>query len=363
MNRRTNLINNVIYLGLTMCALFLVVYVCNLRYSVQLVDVCLKLLVGSILASFVVTFAHEMGHVIGGKKAGFAVLSVTVWFFKWTKVGKKKKFSFTLLGSEAGFTELVPTTDENLDKRLKKATSAAYLSTIPLTLIGVIPLFIMGLSLWGYCLLAAFLPAGIYTFFGNALPMTNEGFLNDGAIVSGIKKNDDSVRVAVSLLAIQSQLYQGKTPAEIDEKLYFDLPQLPEDDPNFIMLLNARYNYYLDKGDFNEAKAVSNRLLAIAEDYMPKEFIPIVKADALFNACTFDANDDVADDLMYELEKYLNKNNTLTNLRIKLAYIVRVNEEKSMIDTFYAKGVKEADKCQIKGLCAIERKLIEQLVK
>ena len=86
-----------------------------------------------------------------------------------------------------------------------------------------------------------------------------------------------------------------------------------------------------------------------------------VKADALYNACTFDFDESKADDLTYEIEKYLNSNNNLTNVRIKLAYILFVKGEREFFDDFYKKGIKEASRCQIKGLANYETKLLNEI--
>ena len=361
MSRRTNLINNVLYMSLTLVALFVVVYICNNRYSTQFLDVGSKFLIGAILASLVATFAHELGHVIGGKRAGFKFSSMCVWFFKWERKHDGIRFSFCGFGGEAGYTDMIATTDENMEKRLKKMTASALIASFTMILIGIVPLFVTGLSLWLYCLLSVFLPVGVYSFLGNALPMTNEGFLTDGAVISGINKKLDTVMVTLSLLKIQAQMYNGKTPSEIEESLYFDLPQLPEDDPNFTLLLSARHAYYLDKGDYENAKAMLDRLNAVIEDeYMPKEFIPAVKTDMLYALCTYDFNEDRADDVMYEIERYLNKNNSVTNVRVKLAYILRVRKEKELFEQFYNKAIKEANRCQIKGFGKFENKLLEK---
>jgi hypothetical protein len=45
----------------------------------------------------------------------------------------------------------------------------------------------------------------------------------------------------------------GTKLEEIDENLLLDLPQLPEDDINFIILTQLRYEYYLAKGNDSEA--------------------------------------------------------------------------------------------------------------
>ena len=126
------------------------------------------------------------------------------------------------------------------------------------------------------------------------------------------------------------------------------------------MLLNARYNYYLDKQEYDKAKAVTERLLSL-EEYAQEEHMLVAKADALYNACTFDYDEDVADDLTYELEKYLNYENNITNLRIKLAYILFVQGEKDSFEYFYKKINKEALNCQIKGLGEFELKLVGRI--
>jgi hypothetical protein len=126
------------------------------------------------------------------------------------------------------------------------------------------------------------------------------------------------------------------------------------------MLLNARYLYYLDKNDFENAKKTSDRLVSILE-YMPKEYRLIVKTDALYNACTLDFNEDAADDLMYELEKYLNNVNNTTTVRAKLAYLIYVKKETDDLDMFFKKGFREADRCQLKGISVLERKLFENM--
>lgn len=361
MSRRKNLINNILYVLITLGALFTLVYVCSQRYYSNLWMALLKICVGAIVAGLTTTFMHELGHLVSGKRNGFAFSEMRVWFFKWQKVGKKTQFSFCGLGEEAGYTDMIPTTAEDLESKFKKMVRGALIASFIAMLIGVPPLFIKTLPVWVYCIWGAFFPVGAYVFFGNALPMLNEGLKNDGAVLSGIKNNDDSMKVAMSVLKIQAEMYNGKTPSEIDEKLYFDLPQLPEDDPNFVLLLNARYNYYLDKGDYVNAKAVTKRLLLL-EDEMPKAYTFVVKTDALYNACTFDYNEEVADDLVYELEKFLNNVNSVTNVRAKLAYILNVQGEKELVDIFYKKGIKEANRCQIKGLGKFEEKLINNLI-
>lgn len=362
MSRKTNLINNILSFALTFLSLFAIVYVCNYRYVVELFGVLLWFVLGAIIAGVLNTFVHELAHLLVGKKNGFAFSSLSVWFFRWTKVKNRIRFDFTLMKDEAGYTEMIPTNSENIVKRYKKMTIAGPIASLIFTIVGAVPFFIPVMPYQLFCVWVVFLPVGIYFFTGSLLPMSSGGVYNDGAVYFGMKKMDDVSKVTASLLTIQAEMYNGKTPSEIDEKFYFDLPQLPEDNFVFIMLLNARYNYYLDKKDYENAKKVTERLLSL-EDYIPKAYMNVIKTDALYNACTFDFDEDVADDLTYELERYLNNVNTATNVRVKLAYLLYVKGEKTNAEIFYKKAVKEAERNQIKGYGNFEKKLVSDFVK
>lgn len=360
MSRKFNVINFVVSMAVTLAGLFLVVTLCNNRYSETMFNAFVKIGVGAILAGFVNTIAHELGHLVAGKKNGFVFSAMTVWFFKWQKVKNKVKFSYVMLGEEAGYTEMIPTQTQELDKKLKKLASGGYKVSFVMMLLGIPALFVSALPVWIFCLWSMFLPIGAYFFFGSVLPASNYGIRNDGAVVYGIKNDDDVSKVTINLLTIQAEMYNGKTPAQIDENLYFDLPQLPEDDVNFILLLNARYVYYLDKEDYENAKKVTARLVGLVDE-MPKDYRPAIMVDALYNACTFDFNEEVADNITEDYEKFLNSVNNVVTVRAKLAYLLYVKRETESFDIFYKKGVKEANKSQIAGLKAFELKLYEKL--
>ena len=362
MSRKVNILSYILTMVVTLVTLFIAVYLCNERYGGTMIDAVMKFIIGAIIAGICHTFAHELGHLIAGKRAGFAFSSMTVWFFKWSKRRSKIRFDLVMIGEEAGYTEMIPKSPENMEKKLKKMTMGGLIASFVLTLFGLAPFFMKFLPVWVFSIWAMFLPIGAYFFFGNFLPASSYGARNDGAVLYGLRKNDDESKVTVAILKYQADLYSGKTPSEIDESILFNTPQLPEDSLNFALLLNAKYAYYLDKGDYENAKKTTERLLSL-EDYLPKEYMNIVKTDALYNACTFDFNEDKADDLMYELEKYLNNVNTVTNVRVKLAYLLNVKQEKEGLDMFFTKGYKEADRCQIKGLGLYERKLFDALNK
>ena len=342
-----------------MGALFLVASISTGRYSDAFFNSVLRLAVGAIVAGFIHALFHELGHLLFGKINGFAFSALSVWFLKWQKKGKKTTFSFTMIGEQSGYTEMVAKGVENLDKKAKRMSMGGIIFSLIFTLVGVIPLFIPTVDRWLYAIIGMLLPIGVYYFLGNALPCSNGGMLNDGGVVYSLGRKTDIGRVLLNILAIQANLYLGKTPGEIDKELYFDIPQLQEDSPYYFMIMNARYNYYLDIGDNENAKKITDRLNTI--DGLSKGLINSLKVDELYNACTFAFNPDLADDLVYEIEKYLNDVNTLPNLRAKMAYLLYVQKDEEPIETFYGRCVREAKRCVIPGYAKFEMKLIEKI--
>lgn len=358
LRKRTSIVNTAITFALTAGLVFVAALIVNGKYGVSGAEPLLYYLIGGIVFGLLNAFAHEFGHILACKKNGFLVLSTTVWFFKWTRVNKRMRFNFTLIGDEAGYTESIPTHTDNMEIRYKRTALGGIYASLIALVVGVgLTFTVYAVSYRVFCVLSMALPVSAYYFFGNALPAINYGEKNDGAVVYGIKKKDISTAVAVSLLKIQAELMSGKTPSEIDEKLYFDLPQLPEDDLNFIRLLSARYGYYLDKEDYENAKKISDRLYGLV-DQIPKIYEQAVKMDALYGYCTYDFNEDMADEIMYELEKPLNAVNDATNIRLKLAYLLYVKKEYENVKDMFFYGLKRAEKSIVKGLGLYEKKLL-----
>ena len=359
MKRKFNVINYIVTFIITVCMVVLVVLIFDKKYDEKVTASIGYYVIGIFASGLICSLIHELGHLVFGKANGFTLTAFTVWFFRWVKQGKKFKFSFAFSLEEAGSTEMVKKTPEGMEKALKNMTIGGLVFSF-ISLLFALPVMILNVPSWLYSIVVTFLPIGAYFFVGNLLPASEGGARNDGGVLYGLKHGDDESKVTINLLKIQSELYGGKTFLEIDEGLYFNLPQLPEDSLNFIMLLNYRYNYYLDKGDYSEAIQTISRLQTL-EDYMPRHFIYAIKADALYNACTINYNPDVADELMYELEDKLGKDASVTSYRVRLAYILAVSEEKEMAELFYKRALKVANKCHLSGLKRFEVKLIEQL--
>ncbi|MDY6367917.1 MAG: hypothetical protein SPL13_05345, partial [Clostridia bacterium] len=211
MKRRTSIINTAISLLLTVACVFVSAYLCNVYYKVNgFIVPILFYLLGAVVFGFVNAVMHEVGHVIAYKKNKFYLLTVCIWFFKWTRINKKMRFDFTLIGEEAGYTEGVPMGVDNMEKRYKGTAWGGIIASLIALLLGVGLMFTVGkVDVKVYCVLSMMLPVSAYYLFGNALPMINGGAKNDGAVIICINKKDDSSKVTIALLKAQARLFEG----------------------------------------------------------------------------------------------------------------------------------------------------------
>lgn len=350
MNRKTNIKNNVITIGVSVVLTFFFLIFCKLNYTYNIGKIILFSVCGAIIFAVFNVFFHEIGHVILGKANGFKLIELTIFFFKWTKTNAKTQFSLVKYNDCAGSTQMALKSFDNAKEKIIKMTRGGAIFNFILLATSIVPFFLTSIiPMWLYILWGVGLPVSAYSFLSAVLPISSFGARNDAGVIYGIKRNDDESKVMLNLFNIESLLFNGKAPKEIDRNLYYDVPQLPEDSLTFLSLLSARYFYNVDINDYEEAKAVVNRMLMLTES-LPSNAINLIKTYALYSYCTFDFNEESADDFMFELEKHLNATNDALNVLTKLAYILRVDGNSECFDKFYDKGIKEANKMKLKGL-------------
>ena len=142
----------------------------------------------------------------------------------------------------------------------------------------------MALSLLGKVsgfLFYALLPYTGYLFLLNAVPVSFAGGKTDALVLKGLKNNFDEEKVMLSAMEIFGGLSEGKSFAEIDKDLYFDLPVIAESLPVYATITDLRYRYRLETGDFDGAAEQINRLAQLAE-YMDEKEVEGVAAELLY---------------------------------------------------------------------------------
>lgn len=133
--------------------------------------------------------------------------------------------------------------------RMIVTTGAGLFFELLVILLGVISLCVPTVFVF-FCVL---LPYALYSFIVNVAPVEYASGKTDGLVLFELIANKPTAHVLLAILEIQGSVHGGKLMSELDEGMFLDVPQLPEDDINFIILTQLRYEYYLAKGNDSEA--------------------------------------------------------------------------------------------------------------
>ncbi len=219
-------------------------------------------LCGMLLGFIFAPIVHELGHLCFGKAADMESVYVKAFCFKNTLKRGKRRLSFASPFA-ADQTQMVPKKGGNMRRRALAYTAGGLVYS------GIFLLFALVFSLlngnfvaWGS------VPYAGYLFFLNLLPVEYVSGKTDALVFRGIRKGAPAEACMVAAMEIQGQLAEGKGFGEIEKGLYFDLPQLAEEEPMYAVLLDLRYRYYLDTENIEGVADCLNRL-AQAQAYLP----------------------------------------------------------------------------------------------
>lgn len=322
----------------------------------------LSLVLGGIISSAVCAAFHELGHVLFGLLCGFRFNSMRVGFLSISRSeGKIRCSTKRLPGSLAGATQMLPAGRENLyEKFLVTVCGGPAFSLLFLAGCIVAMVFYQSLHFAVYAFICTAMPYAFHILFYNVLPFKDDNLDTDGAMIRGLLCREPSYQTAVNVLAIEGYMYQGSTPSEIDKSLYFGLPQLPEDDLNFIILTNYRLMYFLDSGNEGEAVKASDRLESLLE-YVPDLYRKEIGADILYCTCALKRDAEKARTLYPPLRQFLLGENTLRTRRISAAYELYVNEDKRKALLELNAAEQKAETCTVIGERKFEQKLLASI--
>ena len=339
----------------------IVIYLGYEHYYAQIDSVVLifSLVLGGLISSLVCCVFHELGHIVFGLASGFRFNSLRIGPLKIFRDEGKLRCTFKEIPETvAGAAEMLPRNADNLYTKYLIVTIGGLTFSFLFLLAAVLTLYFYArIPFVAYALVCSSLPCAFHLFFYNALPFSSEDLDTDGALLRGLIKKETSYLTAVNILAVEGYLYQGFSPSEIEQKLYFGLPQLPEDDFNFILLTNYRLMYYLDGGDIENAVRACDRLESLLE-YVPSYYFDDIASDILFCECAVKGNADVAREMYPSLEKYLRIEDTLQSRRILAAYELYVNGDKLAALRELHAAEEKAEKCWVAGIAKYEKKLI-----
>lgn len=236
--------------------------------------------VGLVLGFMISPIVHELGHILCAKASGMRIVYTKFFCFRiFIREGK------TCFGFASPFaadqTQVIPKKGGDMQKRALHYTRgglALSLALLFLVLSAALACVYFGNAnyvLWG------FLPYAAYLFLLNALPLEYPSGKTDALVYKGLKKGYDAEKAMLAAMEIQGRLYAGESYAEIEETLYYDLPQLCEDEPLYAVLLDLRYRYHLEKEELEKAADCLNRL-AISQAYLSDGELEKVAAELTY---------------------------------------------------------------------------------
>lgn len=212
----------------------------------SLIPAYLVLLFLSVLFS---DFAHEGAHYLVGLCCRMGVTMPKIRLFRPSSL------------------TVCPKGAKHMKVRMIATAAAGLFINLACVAVGAIALFIPQVPAF-LCVLA---PYSFYTFAVNVAPFEYDGGKTDGLVIWELISGSDSAKVMLVVLKIQGMMQSGVKLADIPEEMLFDLPQLPEDDINFIILTQLRYEYFLERGNDSEAYKYFMRYKELIK-YLPSEY-------------------------------------------------------------------------------------------
>lgn len=314
-------------------------------------------LVGMALSVIFVPVLHELGHVFFARRANMEWVLVKCFCFQFERKNGKKHFRF-VSPFAADQTQVIPKTGGDMQRRARKYTLGGLIFS------GVTAFLLLGSGLlctllrkapfavWGA------LPYAAYLFLLNVAPLQYAAGKTDALVFAGIKRGEPAEKNMLAAMEIQGNLYEGKSFGEVPENVYYDLPQLAEDEPLYAVMLDLRYRYHLEKGETERAADCLNRL-ALSQEYLPDEQVTQVAVELTYMHAV---NGDIQNaEESAKLCKDALQEDTARAKRALLAYALATGKEEgaavlkeqafAAAQREYPAGVAKSEKILLERLC------------
>ena len=226
---------------------------------------------------------HELGHVIGGKLAGYSFFMLTVGPFKWVREQESVRFRWNFsLNTFGGLTLMAPPV-ANTDSRgiayliLGGPVAGVLLFIFSITGFAIIQQVQPNHDIWQYTAFFLMLVAmmALVTTVGALLPLSTSGFASDGAQLLDLVRGGHQAERRLTMMMISAYSLNGRRPRELEPLLVNRLLELSEQQKDQIAVAAHHYAfyYYLDLGQTDLAGAELDRALEAKEAY-PAELQP-----------------------------------------------------------------------------------------
>ena len=202
-----------------------------------------------LLGAVIEDVVHEGAHFLVGAACSMGVKLPKIRIFRSSSI------------------DVFPRGAKRIKARFILTAGAGLFFDLLLIILGVIALAVPSVP----ALFGITLPYAVYSFIINAAPFEYAAGKTDGCVIWEAITKAPSSQVMFAVLKVQGMVNSGVFMQEVPEEILLDVPQLPEDDINFIILTQLRYEYYLAKGDDSTAYKYFLRYRDLIK-YLPSEY-------------------------------------------------------------------------------------------
>ncbi len=246
----------------------------------EVIDTALYL-IGLAVSVILAPVLHETGHIVFAKINEMQLVYAKFFCVRiYQKQGKVK------LGFASPFapdeTQVVPKTSHNVKPRACAYTLGGLIFSL-IALLIVLSLAVIftyfGVTqfyLWGA------VPYTAYLFVLNALPLEYASGKTDMLVFIGLKNNYPVEQNMLVAMEIQGKLYEGTSYGKISESVFENLPQLAEDEPLFVVMLDIKYRRYIEMQQIDKAVDCLNRLIPAVREYAPLDVAEKIVAEFVY---------------------------------------------------------------------------------
>ena len=310
-------------------------------------------------AAFVLAPAfHELGHVIFATANSLQTVYCKFFCFRFYRRDGKCRFGFTNPFAPDE-TQVLPMGSEDMKER-------AYAYAIGgLAVEGAFLLVLITACVVCWCLGAtayiavAMLPYTAYHFLLNLLPVEYPSGKTDALVASGLKKDAPTEQTMLNIMRIHGELQAGKTYSEMEGSWYFSAPQLAEDEPLFVAILDARYCYYVEKEEYEKAFDCLKRI-RVAGEYLSEQEILTLERNLAY-LCLVGGNDEVLKAAVKNGEEYWQSDDA--SIKRTLALYMQKCGETDRAQALITQAKNLLEKESIVGLRRHEELLLSRITK
>lgn len=237
----------------------------------------LGFIVQLLVACLIVILVHELGHVIGGWRAGYSFIMLTVGPFKWVREQGRLRWRWnTSLNTFGGLALMKPPVAQSESRAVARYILGGPTASFCLFVVSVFSSVLIQMnqpqaSFMGH--LAHFLVVlalvSLVITIGALVPYGDGGFASDGSQYLDLMKGGRRAERRLMMLTLTAHSLNGKRPREWDTSLIERLIELAAHklDQICVAAHHIAFYHYLDLGQIDRARTELDMALELREGY------------------------------------------------------------------------------------------------